>query len=386
MENLGQYDSGVPFRKFIFVFLLVCVIVGTGVVYSALSKATVTVIPRSTIKEINTEVTIDGNLSYPDLDKGILSGEIKTREAEGQDKGVEVLNKKIEEFAKGRVIIRNNTPYTQGIKQGAGLKPVGAPEGVTFITTERALLGPKQSKEVGIIATFKGAKGNLPPGKFELLNLDTKYMQDNIWAESKDKTDGGIREAKIVTQEDLDRAYATLGKKMFQKTLEEINKGLGPDKIVKEESATYTINEKNSSVLVNSEVDFFDVSLKILVQGVTISENDLQTVAEKKIKNLGESYEEFVKEEPGSFSYQLTQLNMDEKKAVMKVSVKGDFRAKLSPKVFDKKSIAGYNQAALEEHFSKFDNVSGIKVHFWPSFRKTVPNMENRIDISVETE
>lgn len=386
MENLGQYDSGVPFRRFIFVFLLVCIIVGTGVVYSALSKATITVVPRSSVKEIGAEVTIDGNLSYPDLAKGVLSGEIKTREAEGQDKGVEVLNKKVEEFAKGRVIIRNNTPYTQGIKQGAGLKPVGAPEGVTFITTERALLAPKQSKEVGIVATFKGAKGNLPPGKFEFLALDTKYMQDNIWAESKEKTEGGIREAKIVTQEDLDRAYANLGKKMFQKTLEEMNKGLGEDKIIKEESATYTINEKTGSVLVNTEAESFDVSLKIIVQGVTINEKDLKDIAERKIKEIGESYEEFVKEEPGSFNYKLTQLNMDEKKALLKVSVKGDFRAKLSPKVFDKKSIAGYNQPALEEHFSHFDNISGIKVRFWPSFRKTVPNMENRIDISVETE
>lgn len=193
MENLGFYDAGVPFRKFIFVFLLVCVVVGSGVFYSALSRASITIIPKSNLKEVTAEITVDGNLSSPDLDKGLIPGEIKIREAEGQEKGIEVVTKKIDEFARGKMLIHNTTPYPQGIRQGAGLKPVGAPEGVSFVTATRVMLPPKQSREVAIVATMKGAKGNLPPGKFEFLNLDTKYMQDNLWAENKEKIDGGIR-------------------------------------------------------------------------------------------------------------------------------------------------------------------------------------------------
>ncbi|MFH1182691.1 MAG: hypothetical protein V1690_00310 [Candidatus Moraniibacteriota bacterium] len=386
MENLGPYDAGVPFRKFIFVFLLVCVVVGAGVFYSALSRATVTIIPKSSIKEVTTEVLIDGNQSYPDLDKGLIPGEIKIREAEGQEKGIEVASKRIDEFARGKVLIHNSTPYAQGIRQGAGLKPVGAPEGVTFVTASRVMLPPKQSREVDVIATMKGAKGNLPPGKFDLLNLDTKYMQDNLWAENKEKIEGGIREAKVVLNEDIESAYDALAKKMFQKTLEEMNRNLGEGKVVKEDSSHYTVIEKKATVMPGAEAENFDVNLKIEVQGATINENDLQSIAEKKIQTLGDANEEFVKSEPDSFSYSLTELNLTDKKAVLRAKMKGLFHIKLSSKVFDKKSIIGYNEQAIREHFSHFDNISGVEVTFWPPFRKTVPNVESRIEIGVKTE
>jgi len=386
MENLGSYDAGVPFRKFIFVFLLVCVVVGAGVFYSALSRASINIIPKSTVKEVSTQITVDGNINYPDLDNGLLPGEIKISDASGQAKGIEVASKKIDEIARGKVLIHNNTPYTQGIKQGAVLRPEGAPEGVTFITVERALLPPKQSREVDIVATFKGANGNLPPGKFKFVNLDNKYMQDNIWAENKDKIDGGIREAKILLSENLDSAYIELANKLFNKTLDEMNSNLGEGRVVKKESAHYTILEKSSSVQPGAEADSFDINLKIEVQGVTISEKDLLSIVQKKVLSLGEDNEEFVKEVPDSFTYTLTELDLPQKKAVLNAKVKGLFQAKLSSKVFDKKSIIGYNEPALKEHFSHFDNISGVEVTFWPPFRKTVPNVESRIDIGVKTE
>lgn len=386
MENLGPYDAGVPFRKFILIFLLVCVVVGAGVFYSALSRATITIIPKSSVKSVSTEVTVDGNLNYPDLDKGLLPGQIKIREANGNQTAIEVTSKQVDEFARGKVLIHNNSPYVQGIKQGAALHPVGAPNDVAFVTADRVLLPPKQSRTVDIVATVKGAKGNLPPGKLEFFNLDNQYMRDNLWAENTDKIDGGIREAKIVLNEDLDNAYTNLAKKMFKQTLDEMNKGLDAGNIIKEDSAHYTILDKKSTVQAGSEATGFDIQLHIQVQGVTINENDLRTIADKKVQGMAEGNEEFVREEPDSFSYSLTELDLDNKKAILKVEAKGIFNAKLSPKVFDKTSIVGYNEQALQEHFSHMDNINGIKVTFWPPFRKTVPNVESRIDIGVKTD
>jgi len=386
MENLGSYDAGVPFRKFIFVFLLVCIVVGVGVFYSALSRASITIVPKSSVKSVSTEVTVDGNVNYPDLDKGLLPGQIKIREADGNQAGVSVLSKKIDEFARGKVLLHNNSPYNQGIRQGAALHPVGAPNDVTFTTIDRVLLPPKQSRTANVIASSKGAKGNLPPGKLEFLNLDNQYMRDNLWAENTEKIDGGIREAKIVLNEDLENAYSDLAKKMFKQTLDEMNKGLDSGNVVKEDSAHYTILEKKASVQSGSEADSFDIQLKIQVQGVTINENDLRSIAENKIHLMGDSNEEFVRDEPDSFSYTLSQLDLDNKKAVLKVEMKGLFNAKLSPKVFDKKGIVGYNESALREHFSHLDNIQDVKVTFWPPFRKTVPNVESRIDIGVKTD
>jgi len=386
MENLGPYDAGVPFRKFIFIFLLVCVVVGAGVFYSALSRATVTIIPNSTVKSVETEVTVDANLGHPDLDKGQLPGQILVRESSGSQTDIEVQSKQIDEFARGKVLIHNNSPYVQGIKQGAGLRPVGAPNDVTFITGNRVLLPPKSSRTVDVVAAMKGAKGNLPPGKLEFLNLDNQYMRDNLWAENTEKIDGGTREAKIALDEDIANAYNDLAKKMFKQTLDEMNKGLDSGNIIQPESAHYTFLDKSATVQPGSEADKFNIQLKIQVQGVTINENDLKTIAEKKIQTMTDQNEDFVREEPDSFSYNLTELDLDNKKAVIKVEAKGLFNAKLSPKVFDKTSIVGYNEAAIREHFSHMDNISDVKVTFWPPFRKTVPNVESRIDIGVKTE
>jgi hypothetical protein len=386
MENLGPYDAGVPFRKFIFVFLLVCVVVGAGVFYSALSRASITIIPKSNIKSVDTEVSVDGNLSHPDLDKGLLPGQILVREATGNQSDIEVQSKQIDEFAQGKVLIHNNSPYVQGVKQGAGLHPVGAPNDVAFVTTSRVLLPPKSSRTVNVVAAMKGAKGNLPAGKLEFLNLDNQYMRDNLWAENTEKIEGGIREAKIVLDEDLANAYTELAKKMFKQTLDEMNKSLDAGNIIKSESAHYTFLEKSVTVQPRSEAEKFNIQLKIQVQGVTINENDLKSIAEKKIQSMAGSDEDFVREEPDSFTYNLTELDLDNKKAVIKVEEKGLFNAKLSPKVFDKSSIVGYNESALREHFNHMENINDIKVTFWPPFRKTVPNVESRIDIGVKTE
>ncbi len=384
MENLGTYDSGVSFRKFIFFFLLISLILGIGVSYFTLSKANIRIIPKSAVREVSLNVVIDGNSTAPDLEKGFLPGEIKIREADGGQTNIEVSAKKIEELAKGKVIIHNNTPYVQGIRQGAILHPTDAPPEVLFTTLNRVLLPPKSSREVDIIASIKGAKGNLPPGKFEFLNLDNKYMHDNIYADNKEKIEGGIREANIITQEDLDRANSELANRMFKKTLEEMNKNLNEDQTIKEDSAHYTVLDKKSSSPVGSEIDKFDINLKIEVQGTVINQKDLRTIAEKRIQTMGEANEEFIRYEPDSFTYSLSELDLINKKATFKVSLKGLFVSKLSSKVFDKEGIIGYNQRALEEHFHHFDNVDRIEVDFWPSFRKTVPNTESRIDISIK--
>lgn len=386
MENLGSYDSGVPFRKFIFVFLLVCIVVGTGVFYSAFSRVSVTLIPENSIKEVSTEIIVDANGITPDGEKGILTGEIKSREAEGNEKAIKVDLKKIDEVAKGRVIIRNTTPYIQGIRQGALLKPIGAPNEILFATVNRVTLPPKGSREVDIVATFKGAKGNLPESKFEFINLDNAYMKENILVDSKGKIEGGIREAKIVTQEDLDRAHGELGKRMFLKALEEINKDLGKGKIVKEDSARFNILERSATATVGQEVETFDIALKIDVSGVTLDESELKSIAEKKVRSLGDSHEEFGDFEDNSFSYSLTNLDLPAKKAVLTVKIKGRFNSKLSAKVFDKEGIIGYNEKALKEHYAKYENIKDVRISFWPSFRKTVPNIESRIDINVKTE
>lgn len=165
-----------------------------------------------------------------------------------------------------------------------------------------------------------------------------------------------------------------------------MNRNLGEGKIVKEDSSHYTMIEKKATVAPGAEAESFDINLKIEVQGVTINETDLETITEKRVQALSETNEEFVKYEPDSFNYSLTELNLLDKKAVIKAKIKGLFQTKLSSKVFDKKSIIGYNEQAIREHFSHYDTISGIEISFWPPFRKTVPNVESRIEIGVKIE
>jgi len=386
MENLGTYDSGVSFRKFIFLFLLVCVVAGVGVGYSAFSKTSVTVVPKSTIKEFSTEITVDGNSAYPDLDKGLLSGEVKLDESGGSKKVKEVVPKKIEEYARGKVIVHNTTPYVQMLRKGAPMKATGTSEGIVFNTVDKHKLSPKITKEVDVIASVKGIKGNIPPTKFEFINLTTKYMREHLWAESKEKMTGGVREAKIVIQEDLEREFDKLARSLFKQKLEELNSNLNEEQVITEESARFQYLDKQSTITAGTETEEYEIQVKIKIEGVIINEKDLKTIIRSKIEKMEESNEEFVDYEKDSFSYRLTDLNLDEKKAVIKVVMKGIFRSKLSPDIFNKKSIIGYNERALKEHFDRFDNIAGIEVSFWPPFRKTVPNLENRIDINVKTD
>jgi len=386
MENLGTYDGGVSMRKFIFLFVLVCIVVGVGVSYSALSSATITVHTKNATKEFSTEVIVDANEAFPDIDKGILSGEMKFEETGGTKKVKEVLPKRIEEFATGKVTVRNTTPYTQGLREGAPMKVTGISEEIFFKTTLRHTIFPKSTKTIDVVAAQKGAKGNIPPSKFEFTNLTTKYMKANLWAENTERMEGGIREAKLVRQEDLDSEYHKLALELQKRKLDEINSGLEDGRVITKESSRFEFLSRQSDILPGTEADEFEVEAKIKIEGVIINEIDLKTIIKNRIEKLEESDEEFTEFDQDSFTYKLTTLDIDNRRATLKVSMKGKFRSKLSPKVFDREGIVGYNEKALREHFEKYDNITDIDISFWPPFRKTVPNVANRININVAAE
>jgi len=52
----------------------------------------------------------------------------------------------------------------------------------------------------------------------------------------------------------------------------------------------------------------------------------------------------------------------------------------------NKKSIVGYNAAALRERYAKFPEIESVDVKFFPFWVKSVPSFEGQVNFEIKAE
>ncbi len=353
-------------------FLLVTLALLGIVIFFTSKKATIVIVAKSDNKNINFNVTVDGQKSGNTTIPGAVTSTLFTWTQKYYPTG----NKTVDDVAIGEVILYNETSASQILVKTTRLLTQG---GVLFHLSERALVPAKGQVIAQVYADKKGASGDIGPSKFTIPGL-AEDKQKFIFAESKKAMEGGVGKVGILSEEDIKLAQQDYLEKVKAAALSEVqdlanyNQKLisipdyevVADRKVGEEVAEYNLIG-TSTVRV---VYYNKESLKVLVERESAKKVDVES--EKVLS---------VNREP-----QVSLVSYDMTKNSAQISIYQDILVtldanaeKLTPSNFFNKS-----KDEIERYVFGFGHVIGVDVKFSPSWMRTAPAVQDRVKVIVK--
>lgn len=176
--HLGTYNNS-PHRKFFWAFLLLVLVMAGVVINYTLARTTIIIHPKIESKSTEVNLTVDAKALKPNLENLVLPGRIVESQGEITKDVNTVTERKIEDFGKGAVKIKNIWKKDFFLQAGAQLVQGESPEVVGFGPKNIFLLDHEVSVpangevEATVTAKNKGLVGNIPPGRFYFLRMSS---------------------------------------------------------------------------------------------------------------------------------------------------------------------------------------------------------------------
>lgn len=372
------------FKGIIVFFISFALILFLFILYYSFSRTVIYITPEVTPREENFNITVAEDLSEEiDLNENIIKGLILEKESADflviDDLGPA---QEVPAQAEGKVTIYNNWSQVQPL---AATTRLLSEEGVLFRTKERVDVPAKNSIEVEVYADEEGAKGNIGPTKFTIPGLSSQ-MQELVWGESSQAMTGGTKQVNQITQSLVLEHQNKLAEQIKQNALEELideakavneNYSLSPDRI------EYEVLERKVEPPLGSEAELFTLSLNLKLIAVAFSENDLQTIAQRKLEeNLESGFA--VSSDNFELNYTLENFNLKDKKADFKVQVQGESLIKLSNPIFNRKNLTNKDRQQITAYLLDFEGIKDVEVKFSPFWVFRAPKLEDHIEIRLK--
>lgn len=322
--------------------------------------AQVALVPgRITISGVLDETTVSGSKEYQ-----ATGSKIAESEAVG-----------------GKVTIINNYNKTQPLVATTRLL---SPKGILFRIKNRVDVPAGGKVEVEVYADPPTAEAAaLGSTHFTIPGL-WPALQDKIYGESYEKMSGGKKEVKLVTQTDLDSAYADLTKILSEKVIEDSKKEMKSAGEILGRVLITEISERKSSAAVGDEKDKFIVTLKFKAVGVAFYRRDLESLAVTQIQGRVPEDKELVSVDLNNLSFIIEKYDLKEKEANINVHLAGEAILKSESKILDKNNFVGLSKEDALKYFNSFPEIQNVEIDFSPFWVRKIPKLKDHVEIIIK--
>ena len=388
--HLGRYDNS-PTRKIFWIFVVLVFISAAIVINFTIARATIVIHPKIEKKNSAISLIIDTKILKPDMANGILPGKIIESQGEITKDITDISTRKVDDFVKGTVKIKNIWKKDFFLQKGAQLVQGESPEAVgtgpknIFLLDNDTVATAEGEVTVTVTAKNKGLSGNIAPGKFYFLRM-SKWNRDRIWAENEENFIGGELETKVVSLDDISRATQATAEDLGKQEIEKLKNQIPADSKISPALTRVEILESHANAASETQTDNFQMFVQGKVSSIVYNEKDLKDTAIEKFKGLIGANLEISEINEENIKYELSDISRDDGKAEVKVSIPAILIPKLPSKILDKKSIIGYNAAALQERYAKFPEIDSTDVKFFPFWVKSVPSFEGQVGFEIKTD
>ncbi len=366
------------YRKIATVFVLLAVGLFGFVLYLSFARALVTIVPKT--EPVSTELSVAvaeapkvGVQSVPGyvLETVVDGTKTVTAEPSGGEKPVEGL-------ACGTVTIVNGQAKDQPLVATTRLL---TPQGVLF-RIKRSVTVPAGGKiDVEACADKPGAAGDVGPTKFTIPGLNAT-LQQKTYAESSKPMTGGSSVSAVTSEVDLKKAEESLTAELTAKAMAKL-KALVPSELGEGAFSTANVVMRETNAVPGAKQSSFTVSLSLHVVGVFYDPIALGQSAGAALRTSVGAGKDLVSVDQGSVSAVLDAADPAAKSASLRVKVSGAAVLRQGPDAFDKSRIAGLTPKDAEQYLRSLPSVSSAKVRLRPAWARTVPTLQDHIDITV---
>jgi len=366
------------YRKPILIMAALIIVVIIFIVFLSVGKVTISVNPKYETKSVdfNTEIT-----RSDETGGNQISGRLLTTVVRGTEKIEKVDRTEAEKPATGKVTIHNELDHDQPLVSTTRLLSEG---GILFRTKDRVNV-PSQGKiEVEVYADEPGPDGEIGPSRFTLPGLWEQW-QDKIYAESNEPMTGGFGETDYISEETIQKGKDQAIAALTEEGKAKISSQLDDDETILDDAVKVDVLSEKASVEPKSFASEFSVTAEIRLTAVVFNEKDLYNLAENKLRESVPEDLEIRNLSPDRLSYSLEVYDLDKKTASIITHLEADTVSKVDAEVYDKQKLIGRTEEEIKDYLEREQNVGEIEVKFSPSWLKTVPSNENKIELEIKS-
>jgi len=378
-KKIAKAKTEKSYQKIVIGFGIVTVVVVVLIIYFSFSKTVISITPNE--ENISTDfiISVKETLTEEDSDlPNILLGSFLQTEKEASIiyDAIEI-SSEVEDYATGTITVINNYGSNQPLVETTRFL---SDDGVLFRSTETVNVPVGGRVDVPVKADQIGPIGNIGPSQFTIPGL-WEGLQDDIYGESAEAMTGGIKNARAVTQANIDEATQQLSDDLLSQALAELQTQVKSTESISD-SSTYTETVwQEIGAEPNQEVDSFTVAGKIKVTALAFNQDSLLTLAQANLRKKIPSDKGLYDYGIDNLQYSVDSLDYDNRAATLKVHFAGSVQIKLSSSIFDRSNIVNKDKQTIQAYFANFEEVKEVKIRFSPFWVFRAPALEDHIEI-----
>ncbi|MBI5621884.1 hypothetical protein HY933_03410 [Candidatus Falkowbacteria bacterium] len=379
-KNPKKPDRAVPtialYRKVVISFVILTTILIVLVLYFSFVSADITVIPQPET------LTADFSLKVVEAEDGLVPDQVNgiffDQTAESKKDFTATGSQTVSSDVVGRVTIVNTYRRPQPLVATTRLLSA---DNVLLHITDRVDVPVGGTVDVDVYADDPNQLKDrtIPVGtRFTIPGL-WPQLQDKIYAESATPLQLGDRTVTVLTPEDIDRATQAVIDQLELQTFVSLGLDGNVAKAVTVVDPQITVSAGRGDA-----VSAFTVSVKATVRGVLFDKDKLLRLAEDRMRSSLPADKQLLSTDPASLQYDIQDVNVKAKTAVIRVQLTGASIIKLNSDIFDKDRLKGLSRQQVESYFASQPSVGSVIIKFFPFWIKTVPQLPDHINVTLE--
>ncbi|MBT4722633.1 hypothetical protein HN958_03430 [Candidatus Falkowbacteria bacterium] len=375
MKKNAKVSEG--YKKIIFGFVVVTVILVIVVLYFSASRAIIRVAAQSTTIETDfvSDVATDGGMSSASALQGVLFETEVMAEEVGESTGQAV----VQGDSIGKVKLINKRSENQTLVKTTRLQ---TSDGILLRLVERVDIPANGELEAFVYADDPDSFKELEPTSFIIPGL-FENLQKLVYGESSTVLKSTGQSVKAVQEVDIITAKEILDRKLVDKAMTEFKVQLPNDSYQIIEIKSQLLDEELSDEI-GDATDQFSISQKKKVVLLAINREDVLQLAGERLGNVVPSGKELVTVNLDNFTYSVQSFDDASKSGVIKAHLEGEVKIQNNSEIFDKDKIGGLSPKGVELYLANFEEVEEVTVELSPFWVKKVPKFRDHIEIVIE--
>ncbi len=241
------------------------------------------------------------------------------------------------------------------------------------------------SVQVKVQAVEGGESYNIAPSNFSVPGLKGTTYYYSIYASSDSAMTGGYAgKVKKVTDDDIQGASDTLTKKATDDAETDLKNQVPSDSVLLDNAISDSTTDASTQTKSGTVADSFNYSVTVKSSGLAFKKSDLDNFAKDYIVSQMQSGQTLL-DNSFKINYSAAAVDVSGGKATLNL----DFSSGVYQNI-DKNSVAlsllgeNANQINQTINSSLGDQVSKIKINFWPFWVVSAPNSQNAVNVELK--